>query len=157
MDVSSVHRFPSTGTAFLTTHHINPEIFTCKTVPWYCQDRAAFEHCSVQSCTMLHNPKTSGNWAEGLPLSEKGERNPLTLKDRKTRSGQGQMVPREIITQTSLKERENWAWIIFQLINHWNGANSTSGPGFLKLQVWVTLTSYCLRPSLSNQTRKPIP
>lgn len=71
------------------------------------------------------------------------------------------MVSREIITQTqearTLKETENWAWIIFQFINCWNGANSTSGPAFIKLQDWVTLTSYCLSPCLSNQTRKPIP
>lgn len=83
------------------------------------------------------------------------------LKNRKTSNGQGQMVPREIITQTqearTLKETENWAWTIFQLINCWNGANSTSGPAFIKLQGWVTLTSYCLSPWLSDQNREPIP
>lgn len=104
--------------------------------------------------------KFLGNRQRVSPI-QKREKNPFTQKNRKTSSGQGQMVPREIITQTqearTLKETENWAWIIFQLINCWNGANSTSGPGFIKLQDWVTLTSYCLSPCLSNQTRKPIP
>lgn len=103
--------------------------------------------------------KFLGNRQRIFPI-QKREKNPLTLKNRKTRSGQGQMVPREIITQTqearTLKETENWSWIIFQLINCWNGANSTSGHAFIKLQDWVTLTSYCLSPCLSNQTRKPI-
>lgn len=112
--------------------------------------------CSHAPC--LTSLKFLGN-KQRVPLIQKRKKNPLTLKNRKTSSGQGQMVPREIITQTqearTLKETENWAWIIFQLINCWNGANSTSGPGFIKLQDWVTLTSYCLSQYLSNQTRNP--
>lgn len=113
--------------------------------------------CSHVPC--LTSLKTLGN-RQRVPPIQKREKNPLTLKNRKRSSGQGQVVPREIITQTqearTLKETENWAWIIFQLINCWNGANSTSGPAFIKLQDWLTLTSYCLSPCLSNQTREPV-